>query len=206
MIDKIYVVHLESLVDRKKYLDSILPNFNIPFEYYISNGETDKEILNNVDSYYKFDVSVLNRRLSDGEICVAATHIKIYNDILKNNYNYCLIIEDDAIFSENFYEKLIKIMEEKEDYDLIFLSSCCDLHKTKTSDKFLYNSEKSRCVSGYVLNRKKLERMIELFSPISTTIDENFNFIKNKMDIKYAWCEPTVINQGSENTYKSNLR
>ena len=53
---------------------------------------------------------------------------------------------------------------------------------------------------------EKLKEIIELCTPISTAIDTNFNFIKNKMNIKYAWCEPTIITQGSENKYKSNLR
>jgi len=97
-------------------------------------------------------------------------------------------------------------MNEKKDYDFIFLSTCCGLKKQKLGEKFLYDSELSRCVSGYIVNNKKLNEIIKLSTPISTPIDAHLNDIKNLLDLKYAWCEPPIINQGSENIYKSNLR
>jgi glycosyl transferase family 25 len=206
MIDKIYIVHFEPLTERKEYLDSILPSFNIPYEYYVSNNDTDQKILDNIDTHYKYDASILNRKLTKGEISVASSHVKIYKDILKKNYNFCLIIEDDAIFLDNFLESLENVMIESLEFDLIFLSSCCNLRKFKNSNKFLYESDLSRCVTGYIVNSKNLHKIIEYSSPISTAIDTNYNIIKNKLGLKYAWCEPPIINQGSENKYKSNLR
>ena len=43
--------------------------------------------------------------------------------------------------------------------------------------------------------------------PITEVIDWHLNVIKNTKNLKYSWCEPAIIVQGSENNfYSSNLR
>lgn len=205
-IEKIYVIHFEPLIERKKYLDGALNSFNIPYEYVINNLQTDTDIKNNIDKYYKHDTSVLKRGLELGELSVSISHLNVYRDILKKKLNYCLIIEDDAIFDELFKQKIDLIIQEKEDFDFIFLSTCCNLNITKKSEKFLYESKTSRCTTGYIVNSVKLDNVLENSKQISLPIDTHLNYLKNIMDLKYAWCQPPIITQGSENVYKSNLR
>jgi hypothetical protein len=206
MIDNIYIVHYEPLKDRKEYLDSFLNKINIPFEFYLVNEKFDKNILENIDVHYKFNPTILNRKLNVGELSVSVAHIEIYKKILENDYQFCLIVEDDAVFEDNFLEVLPKIMGETNDYDFTFLSTCCNLRKNKNGDKLLYESETSRCVSGYVVKKTKLNDVIKSSIPISTPIDTHLNVIKKELNLKYAWCEPPIIIQGSETKYKSNLR
>ena len=49
-----------------------------------------------------------NTSINKGEIGCAMSHYKIWQDIIKNNYNHALVVEDDGEFSENFIDKCDK--------------------------------------------------------------------------------------------------
>jgi hypothetical protein len=123
------------------------------------------------------------------------------------NFNqYFDLMEDDAIFTDNFLENLKKITDELNDFDMCFISECCNLHISNTDDdRYVYKSDKSRCTSGYILNRKNLKHIINTL-PFQYPIDWHLNTINDKIKLKYFWSEPCIIIQGSESIYKSNLR
>lgn len=205
-IDKIFIIHYEPLIDRKRYLDSVIFDLGIPFEYVYNNETTDSLIKENIQDYYCFNQEILGRMLSLPEICVSISHINVYKRIINESLNNCLILEDDAILNDNFTNYLNEVLNEIDDFDFVFLSTCCNLNVKKTSQKYLYETDTSRCTTGYIVNKNNLNKVIELSRTISTTIDAHLNYIKNKLNIKYAWCEPPIITQGSSNVYKSNLR
>lgn len=205
-LDKIFVIHFEPLSDRKIYLDSILGSYNIPYEYIISNIDSDSK--SNIDDFYKVDLSIWNRELTIGEICVSINHFIVYDKISKGNYNNCLIIEDDAVFKDNFNLFIDKILIELEntDSDMCFVSDGCNLHSGFIeSNKHIYYSDTSRTVCGYIINAKCVDKVLDSL-PFSKPIDWHLNQIKEKLNLKYYWSEPTIIRQGSEGIYKSNLR
>jgi glycosyl transferase family 25 len=177
------------------------------YEFVVSNEKTDKAISDNLDQHYLFDKNILDRKMKLGEISVSVTHLRVYEDIIKNDYKLCLILEDDAILDQDFNDKLNRILSEQiNEYDFIFLSSCCGLHVPKTNGNYIFKANTSRCACGYLVNNKKIKEVINNSIPISTTIDTHLNIIKGKLSLEYGWCEPTIITQGSENKYKSNLR
>jgi GR25 family glycosyltransferase involved in LPS biosynthesis len=206
-IDKTYIVHYEPLTERKEYLDKVLNDISDNYEYIISNKETDSEILKNIDEHYKYDEKILNRKIPVNELSVSVSHLKIYSDILEKNYNLCLVLEDDAIISDSFKTKITEILKENiEHYDFIFLSTCCGIKIEKQNQFNIQPSNISKCVSGYLVNRKNLYKVLIESKPISTNIDNHLNNIKNKLDLNFGSCEPPIIIQGSETNYKSNLR
>lgn len=206
-IDKTYIVHYEPLTERKRYLDEVLNDISNNFEYIISNKETDGEILRNIDEHYKYDERILTKKIQVNELSVSVSHLKIYNDILEKKYNLCLILEDDAIITDDFKTKMIEIL--KEDighYDFIFLSSCCGIKIEKQNEFNIQTCYASKCVSGYLVNSKKLKDVLTYSKPISTNIDNHLNIIKGTIELNFGSCEPPIIIQGSETKYKSNLR
>lgn len=206
-IDKTYIVHYEPLIERKKYLDDVLPKISENFEYIISNKETDNKVKNKLNEVYLYDKNILSRSLPINELSVSLAHLQIYEDIVLNNYNLCLILEDDAIIGENFNVTINEILQEGIDsFDFIFLSTCCDIVIEKQNEKHIQPSNISKCVSGYLVNNKKLKNVLEHSKPISTNIDNHLNIIKEPLNLSFGSCEPPIIIQGSETNYKSNLR
>ena len=200
-LDKIYIIHFDPLKERKQYLEKYLSNFGIPFEFVINTKEKDEKFYNKYYPLYNGD-----RVLPKSEFGVTISHIETYKEIFNFGYNKCLILEDDAIFCNNFKEILNEIIEESDEYDFSFLSSCCDLNVKKTTYKYLYEASKSRSVCAYIINSKNLKLILENITPITDVIDWHLNNIKDKSNIKFSWCQPPVITQGSETIYKSNLR
>lgn len=203
MIDMIYVNHFVELRSRKEYLDKNLTEMNLPFQYRVHTRESDDVLYKYYDLFVRSEMT-----LTKGIFSLTLSHLNIYMDIIRNNYSTCLILEDDAVFSEDFLLELPQIVEESKHYDFSFLSDCCSLHKEKTSDIYLYESDTSRGGCGYlVTNNISFKNMMKNPMPITDVIDWHLNNIKKVNNLKYSWCEPPVIVQGTENNfYKSNLR
>jgi len=200
MIDKIYVIHYEPLIERKQYLDSILPTLDIPYEYILMNQKTDNAILNNIENYY----SCKTKQMSSGEIGISISHLNVYKKILQENYNLCLILEDDAIILDDFLPQLKNSLNELQNFDMTFLSTCCGLRSIGPGK--INPSLTTRCTTGYIVKSTCLERILENSTPISDPIDWHLNHIQPVCNLIFGWHEPPLITQGSETVYKSNLR
>jgi GR25 family glycosyltransferase involved in LPS biosynthesis len=205
MIDKIFIIHYEPLYERKKYIDSIINNLKIPYEYIISNNETDLNY--NINDFYQENYSIWNRKLTIGEICVSINHFNVYQKILNNGYKNCLIIEDDAVFKDNFniFENILSQLQNVK-FDICFLSDCCNLHINEIEENnYIYEANSSRSVCGYIINIKCINKILKTL-PFNAPIDWHLNIIKKDLNLIYYWTEPTIIGQGSEYKYESNLR
>ena len=205
IIEKMYIIHYRYLENRKKYLDEILNKLSIPYEFIINDKDSDDYKIKNIDKYYKYDSNVFNRRLSTPEICVTISHFDVYQKILNDDLENVMVVEDDAIFTDNFLDNLKKITDELNDFDICFISECCNLHIDNIDDRYVYESDMSRCTSGYILNRRNLKHIINTL-PFQYPIDWHLNTVNDKIKLKYFWSEPCIVLQGSESIYKSNLR
>jgi GR25 family glycosyltransferase involved in LPS biosynthesis len=200
-LDKIFVVHYEPLTERKKYIDESLKRLQgIPIEYVIMNSDTDRFVNENFQRFYQG-----SSKISFQEVAVSIAHLEIFKDILHNNYKKCLIIEDDAILEDLFFDNIDKAISESDEFDFSFLSSCSNLHASKKRTGLLQESETSRTVCGYLVGAGCLEKVIRHCEPFQHVIDWQLNYLKPKLELRFAWSEPPIIRQGSEGDYKSNL-
>ena len=113
------------------------------------------------------------------------------------------MIEDDAIFVDNFKDKLEIYLDKlaNMEWDIVFSGECCNLHVKSEPNKIFYESNGSRGTCMYILNRgvcKKLHDIINNEIYITKPIDHWFNDMKIKYNLKYYWSEPTLVYQGSE--------
>ena len=100
-IDKIYVINL------KKNQDSL--------EKFMENDKKANVEVERFDAVYGKELSkdhpdilkyfVKDHGLNDGQIGCALSHIKIWEDAIKNNYNNIIVFEDDAIIPEDFWDR-----------------------------------------------------------------------------------------------------
>ena len=98
--DKIYVLTLERATDRQALIRSNLNELN--YEFFIGIDKKDLTITAlEMKKIYDERAAILNSRykkkLTTGQIACAYSHVKIYEDILENNYGRSLILEDDVI-------------------------------------------------------------------------------------------------------------
>mgnify|MGYP001225599737 CR=1 FL=1 len=144
-LDKIFVVHYEPLTERKKYIDESLKRLQgIPIEYVIMNSDTDRFVNENFQRFYQG-----SSKISFQEVAVSIAHLEIFKDILHNNYKKCLIIEDDAILEDLFFDNIDKAISESDEFDFSFLSSCSNFFFI--SLLFSYKNLLLRSISARVL-------------------------------------------------------
>ena len=146
MIDKIYVTHWKPLTDRYEYLSKRLKKLNLfdktifmtrwdkneidlkdTEQFYQKNNVKDWVKKGNIKNIYSMNENSF-RNLKEAEIFNMLNHIECYNDIYKNKYKNCLILEDDCIIlNDNFEEKINYILSSniKDTYDFVFMGNYC---------------------------------------------------------------------------------
>jgi len=210
---KIFVIHYKILHDRKKNILEQFEKHNITdYEFVeIDRDELDKQ-----------NIGMFQKDYSKSQIAISLSHFYAYKEIAKK-YDYALILEDDAILSDNFMDKLTLYMSQlKDEYDMLFIGDGCNLHirpeKIKPN-KHIYKKSleptkwggngATRCSDSYIVSNKcakQLVRYIEnIKKPISQAIDWWLNEATRDNNFKVFWAEPTIVTQGSQNnTYKTS--
>lgn len=203
---KIYIVHYDKLIERKKNMIEQLNKYNFDYEFISNYG---KENLTQNDKK-KF------KNLSDGEISVCLHHIECFKKIFDSEeYDYALIFEDDVILDEHFDSYLNKYINDlPENWDMLFIGDGCNMHinsELLVKDKFIYKHNTTRCLDSYLITKKCCKIILEKMQQQNYTIikpaDHWLNHVIRNNNFSIYWAEPTIVTQGSEKgVYKSSLR
>ena len=197
-VSKIYIIHYNKLIERKKYLINFFNKNNIEnFEFRsLYQRETLTDYTKN--NYFKLD------NLNSAQICITIEHIETYREIVNNCLNendWYLIIEDDAIFSDNFIEKLNNHLENiPKDAEYLDIS---DYFIVNSVDMWVKNyTTRSNC--AYLINKKTCEKLLNTIIPFEYAIDHELNKQFKIHDIKTYWSSQSLIRHGSCSNYNSS--
>ena len=138
-VDNVYLINMDKDTERLEKVTKECKKFNINFERFngVNPLKLSKKELN------KYVSKTCQNICPYGLIGSGVSHMKIYEDALKNNYKNILVLEDDVYFSEDLYEELNKAMTElQEDYDILYLGCFgrCDKKQVYNMDLyFIFN-------------------------------------------------------------------
>lgn len=141
-IDRIFIMGLENEYERMNDTIMHLVSMNAP--------------LHRIEEYRaKKDVN-----LTDVYIGATRNHMDCLQRMIDGNYNTCLFLEDDFVFTSNIRENQIRLfafLERNYDYNVCFLSAS-KYHKREDYDDLLILS-KQICTtsSGYLINKKNVQ-------------------------------------------------
>jgi GR25 family glycosyltransferase involved in LPS biosynthesis len=198
---KIFVIHYDKLFERKNHMLKQLSVRNLDAEF-ISNYGKDKLTLDNKKKF---------TRLSDSEISVFLHHIECYKKIVECNYDYALILEDDAILVDKFYIKLQKYIHDMpNDWSMLYLGEGNFTFPKKVFNKFkrLVNIFRKpdyafKYMDGYIIKNTTCNKFIQQFNnanePINMAIDHYLHNFINTNSLKTFIGEPQLTYQGSIN-------
>ena len=182
---KFYIPHYTPLKERKINLLEQFKKHNITNFEFIETY--DRESINLVECN-KFS----NIKLS--EISLFYKNIDIYKKATEENI---FILEDDAFLVDNFIEKIelyLKNLPKK--WDIIFLGECCNHHVYSEPNNFFYPINLSRGTCLYIVNSisaKKILKIIDKENQITKPIDNWFDDMCKKYELKFFWTEPTLV-------------
>ena len=182
-----YLINLKRRFDRLKHFIN-----KYPLEYInIIYGFDGKNIKNESEEeskwYTKFS-------LSPGERGCFITHMRIYSDMIKNNIEYALIMEDDAIFCDNFKSRFETVMSElPKDFHILHiggrfeseykmnLKNCSKISERIVQHKGEYTHEDSldldRTSLAYVISNKTARLLFESFHTWTNIVDGYDNWM-----------------------------
>lgn len=213
---KTYLLHHRDFVNRFKYITTRLDEENI--EYDVIDGYHPRTInydelmvgyekfipiivefgppgLTNYHSYRNF-----SKRISPGSVSLNLKHIHAWKDQIENDYDFSLILEDDAEIPVGFGDTLNRIVSEfteaqSDGIDMIMIGDGYDWHTpviNPTKCTHHHPCLKTRCTHAYLLNKKFAKIMLDNFTSMNLPIDFKMNEIIQLKSIKVSWYEPGI--------------
>jgi GR25 family glycosyltransferase involved in LPS biosynthesis len=191
--EKIYVIHLKTLTERKQYLISKFDEFNLTDKVEWVELYQDEESTKKIKNPFN-----INKRV----LAVNMSHVYCFKQQLKNNYNNILILEDDLDLE---YTHLVKYLNQaSEEFvnlngDIAFLGSCCGLKPKDLKPPTLLYYDKTygtKSCNAYIVNIKCTQKLIDCMINFHA-IDIIFNQIIPYLNIRCLW-SGLELKQGSE--------
>lgn len=208
---KVYIVNLKKDKNRRENIIKELVKQNINnYEIIdaVDGNKLNKNELNLVTFRDKNQFNPWNSKLSPSQIGCALSHIKIYKKFIETKFNIALILEDDAIFLNNFsnnlkyflinnfkYKKQILLLSELKEFYIKPLDSKHGYEIVDVTNAFFTHA--------YMIN-KEAARSIILFNYPVKTIADNFVLFKIYCKIKITGLNPFLLDQDKKN-FKSSI-
>lgn len=219
MIDKIFVCHHNSLIDRKSTLQKFFEKENIQVEWV--EKFLPEEIENDYDKIVGTDSLNFNPEhdhqfgwnVNIPELSLYLKHKYCFETQVENNYDIILILEDDVLLPDNFNEYISKILVEFKNYspklDCVMLGTCCGFKSEFIEDGMSIHygpNQLTRCTHAMIFTLECAKKIINNLYPINFPIDHKLNEIIIKEDLKVAWAEPPIFQRTDLNMEKSSIR
>ena len=203
---KVYIVNLKHSTERRKNILSELKKQNIKNFQIIDaiDGKKlqDKDLKNFTCSSDK-KYNSLGQKLTLSQIGCALSHIKIYKDFIKSDESYALILEDDAIFLDNFsyslqkfiiknfkYKKQIFLLSELKEFVKKPIDTMKNYEVVKVTNAFFTHA--------YLINKEAAKSIMKFNFPIKTVAD-NFVYFKIYCGVNLVGLNPFLIDQDKKN-------
>ncbi|MGI5172155.1 glycosyltransferase family 25 protein [Treponema sp. OMZ 840] len=123
----VFVISLKSASERRSFIQNQLKKLNFDFEFF--DAFIGKDYASD-PAYYneKKALKAEGRKLRAGEVGCALSHNAVYRLIAEKKLPYALILEDDAIISEDLPQVIDKLLPYLDGRRIIQLERC-DLYK-----------------------------------------------------------------------------
>ncbi len=165
-IDKIYIMTVDICYERQ---------YDILTQLCLMNAPLDRVFMHKVPK---------DKELNDIYIGVTKNHLFCLENMMNSNYNNCLFLEDDFIFSQNYNQnknKLKTFFDRNYDYDICFLSAS-KYHKREDYDDLLIIS-KQICTtsSAYLISKKNVGKVFNV-------VKEGYDLLIQNKDNSEIYC------------------
>jgi len=148
---------------------------------------------------------IVTGNLDDRAKACYRSHYELLKKISKGKDRNILILEDDAIFSVDFKEKLdILLTEMPEDFDLCYLGASDDNVQWKLrleGFEVLCMADHQWCLHGVIVNKKAVSKILETAKNMYAAIDQVY--VDLQLSLKTFASHPYIIHQDGS---KSDLR
>ena len=223
------IIHCKKLKERKTNVLSQLERFNFTnYQFYedYDAAELTPEIISKHYISKKQDPDTWTKKVSLwgpaalhyhspqcnlAEISLTIKFGKIFEKLSTQNFDHCLVFEDDIILVDDFDKKLHDYLQKTpDDWDAVYFGSCANLKPTNiTPDKIAYlkSHPASRGGDSILFKKKTITDLASTWFPFNLISDWELGSQHHLHNHKVYWWEPSLVKQGSETgLFKSELR
>lgn len=194
-IDKVYVLSVKTFSERIQHITKELRKHQIPFEFIF---EYDANELT------KEDLSLFSpSNMKTSHKSLVLKNIATWRKIVDENIKRALILEDDAILSENFrddLEKIIDATEQLNDGYLIFLGGA----DTKLPLNFLDHPlplvpRRMTTADGFIIDHRIAKERLRWLknNRIAMPADGLMAKIDSDLELPHYWPKTAIVQQAS---------
>ncbi|MES2734283.1 MAG: glycosyltransferase family 25 protein [Bacteroidota bacterium] len=166
--DQILVISLPFRRDRRENIYQQMSHRNISYTFFEA---VDGKVLDINQLEEDFFSNYAKRYLSSGSIGCALSHIRAWQQIVVQGWEYCLILEDDVILSDTFVEDLrVRMPEVPPDFDILYLGSglTAPHHIRKFISTHVFEPHYPReGMYAYVVSAKGAQTLLQNLFPIN---------------------------------------
>lgn len=218
----IYVIHNQSLPERRAYLES-----GLDAHTQVNFVEIEKQAPELLDELY-VGINQLSwsskcdglwnsppepRLLTRGEIACTASHFYAYQQFLKNsNKEWLLVVEDDALFKAGLEKRIQKRINSMPNWaNALFIGGGFAHHQVsrtigRCKNFLIKHHPATNTTVGYLLRRELVERMMNRFHRFDLPIDYELAYLLMINNAVVLHDVPYLIAEGSKSTYESSIR
>ena len=165
-IDKIFIMGLENETERSNDTILQLSLMNAPLNrIHLYKAKKDKE-------------------LNDIYIGATKNHLDCLQIMNDSEYDTCLFLEDDFIFTSSIEEnkkKLFTFIERNYDYDICFLSASKYHRREDFDDLLILSKQFCTTSSGYLVNKRNINK-------VYNTVSDGYNLLLKYKDLSHIYC------------------
>jgi hypothetical protein len=205
VVDKVYLINLDRDTERLKKMTEQLTKLNIEFTRFPAVLGSEVKTSSHL-------TELCLKYCTDGIKGCALSHKTIWEDMITNNYEHVLVLEDDAIFADDF-EHMFKTGWDQvpKDFDVWYLGcnfKCTDTkaipllynrvlgHTPIPVDTHIQRVYGSVGTHGYVISNKCARTFKHL--PIYTHIDAQMTIWLDKYSLNAYSVKPLIVNTSQQ--------
>lgn len=170
---KTYLVNLDKNPDRLAFMDEQLTRLGITYERIPAVYGKALSPKQRKEQFCRFrSFAALGRKMSDGEIGCALSHIFIYRKMIAEEIPLALVLEDDVVVDDkilsvcSFLEKTLDCKKKQ-----VTVLSAWNAEKRNGDDLAVISISSFGCADGYVITLEAAKEIIRLNFPVVTVAD-----------------------------------
>jgi len=226
---KTVILHCKKLKERKENILDQMSKYNFTDYIFYEDYDASELSEDDIKHYYEPKMSNISKWeskvilwglpaltyhspvLNLAEISLTIKFGKVFQQLAKQDFEYCIVFEDDVILCDNFDVKFNDYMKQTPfDWDAIYFGSGanlkpCDINPNQIA--YLKSHPASRCADSIILKKKTIQDLASTWFPFNLISDWELGAQHAFHKHKVYWWEPSLVRQGSEHgVFRSTLR
>jgi GR25 family glycosyltransferase involved in LPS biosynthesis len=181
--EKVFVINMDDSTQRWNKIHTNLSEYSVIHERFPGiNGRT----LSSGTKKEYFSPLCRNLTCSPAMMGCALSHFKIWEKMVKENIDSCIVLEDDAVWTPSTWDKIKQLSQFKR--SLIKLHTFIDLPSNQDKPIRVFHAPS---LAGYLLYKETAQQLIQAMKPISYHIDLQMSDHLKQIETYYFPCIQT---------------